>query len=390
VEVEDLRSLVDEGFLLVRGDRWLLHPLMGRLVGQALVAADQDRESHQKAINYFLLNLKSEVSSIDDCTEHLEVFHHWCELSKYFPAYKILNKCFDFLTLRGYYLELLFVYKRLVASWGQTNILEEKQYLGWSWTRIGNLHRLSGNYHTAAMAHQQAQLLFDQLDFSEGKAATLNDLGSVHGALGDYHKAIYFHQQSLAIQRNMGNRKGEAASLCNLGNSYDYLGSYEKAFGFHSLSLDISVAINYRYGEAYALMGLADACRSLGKYQRAIEFHQQSLTIKQEIGDRNGEALSYNNLSLIYQQRGQFRRSRSYRLKAYRIWQELQLPLAALPFSDFQKRMFQGSGEDWIEQLIRNEQKTAWLYDSIGLILFIIRWLFSPIRWMRKRLRSKK
>jgi tetratricopeptide (TPR) repeat protein len=390
VEVEDLRSLVDEGFLLVRGDQWILHPLMGRLVGQALVAADQDRESHQKAINYFLLNLKSEVSSIEDCIEHLEVFHHWCELGKYFSAYKIMDKCFDFLRMRGYYRGLLLVYKQLIKLWIQPDNLAEQEHLAWTHNRLGNIQSSLGNYQSAITTYEQAHSQFNQLNFPEGKAGVLNELGSIYGKLEKYHESIHFHQKSLYIQRNTGNRKGEATSLCNLGNAYACLKYHEKAFSFHSESLNINVNINYYYGEAYALMGLANACGSLGDYQRSLDFHQQSLAIKQEIGDRSGEALSLHNLNLLYQQRGQFRKSRSYRIQAYRIWQELQLPLAALPFSDFQKRMFQYLGEDWIEQQIQIEQKLAWLHDSIGLIIFIIRWFFSPIRWIRKRLRSKK
>jgi tetratricopeptide (TPR) repeat protein len=389
VELEDLRSLVDAGFLLVRGDWWLLHPLMGRLVGKALVAADKERDSHQRAINYFLLHLKLQVSSIKDCIEYLEVFHHWCELGKYFSAYKILDKCFDFLRMGGYYRELLLVYEQLIELWGQPDDLEEQQHLGWAHKRLGNMHFSLGNYQAAITTYKQAHSQFNQLDFLEGIAGVLNELGSIDGKLGKYYEAIRFHQESLFIYRNIGNRKGEAASLCNLGNSYEYLGCHEEAFGFHNQSLNISINIDYYYGEAYSLMGLANACRSLGDYQRAINFHKQSLAIKRNIGDRSGEALSLHNLSLIYQQQGRFRKSRNDRIQAYRIWKELQIPLDVLPFNDFQKRILQYLGEDWMEQLIQNEQKLAWFQNLISLINFIIRWFFSPIRWMRKRLRSK-
>jgi tetratricopeptide (TPR) repeat protein len=470
VEVEDLRSLVDEGFLLVRGDRWLLHPLMGRLVGQALVAADQDRESHQKAINYFLLNLKSEVSSIEDCTEHFEVFHHWCELGKYALANQIMDNCVNFLNLRGYYRELLTIYERLTKVWSiaQSDDTQEQRNLGWAWQRAGKFYHSLGYYPAAINAYQQAQILFDQLDSLDkaaplnglgsayyligeylrainfyqqslaiqrdigdqnGEAASLGNLGNAYNSIGEYQRAINFHQQSLAIQRDIGDRNGEAVSLVGLGNAYISIGEYQRAINFHQQSLAIQRdigdrngeavslanlgsayyligeyqrAINFyqqslairrdigdRNGEAASLNGLGSAYYSVGEYQRAIDFHQQSLAIQRDIGDREGEAISCHNLNLLYQQRGQFRKSRSYRLQAYRIWQELQLPLAELPFSDFQKRMFQYLGEDWIEQQIQNEQKLAWLYDSISLISFVIRWFFSPMRWIRKRLRSK-
>jgi tetratricopeptide (TPR) repeat protein len=550
VEVEDLRSLVDEGFLLVRGDRWLLHPLMGRLVGQALVVADQDRESHQKAIDYFMLHMKTEVSSIEDCTEHFEVFHHWCELGQYALADQIMDNCIEFLNRRGYYYELLPIYERLTNIWSiyQPDDAGEQQILGWAWGKLGWLYYSLGKYQTAINAYKQAQILFKDNLFNKafpliglgtvhysmgeyqnatsfyqqslviqqeigdrnGEANSLIGLGNVYNSTGKYQKAISFYQQSLVIQQEIGDRNGEEKSLGNLGNVYNSIGKYQMAIGFHQQSLVIqqeigdrndeakslgnlgnihnsmgeyqnainayrqslairqeisdrhgeaaslnslgnayysigdcrmsigfhrqSLAIRQeisdRDGEAASLNGLGNVYYSIGDYQMAIDFHQQSLAIKQKIGDRNGEAVSFINLgniyysigdcqmaidfhqqslfieqeigdrygeslschslSLFYQQRGQLRKSRSYRFQAYRIWQELQLPLAALPCSDFQKRMFQYSGEDWIEKLIQNEQKLAWFMDSIGLIIFIIRWFFSPIRWMRKRLRSKK
>lgn len=325
VELEDLRFLEDAFFLLAWGNQWLLHPLLGRLMRKALLATDKKQESHQRAINYFLLNLKSEVSSIKDCTEHLEVFYHWCELGRYFSAYKIINKCVSFLNLSGYYRELLLLYEQLIELWGQHYSLEERQYLGWTWSRIGNMNRFLGNFQEAITAHQQAQSQFDDLNFSEGKAAVFNDLGSIYGLLGLYYDAIHFHEQSLAIQRDIGNHKGQASSLCNLGNSYDYLGNPEEAFSLHKQSLDIYSAIDDDYGQAYALMGLANDYFSLKNYPMAIDFHEQSLVIKRNIGDRHGEALSCHNLNLVFQQQGQFGRSRSYRLQAYRIWQELQL-----------------------------------------------------------------
>jgi tetratricopeptide (TPR) repeat protein len=552
VEVEDLRSLVDEGFLLVRGDRWLLHPLIGRLVGQALVAADQDRESHQKAIDYFMLHLKTEGSSIEDCTEHLEVFHHWCELGKYALANQIMDSCVNLLNLCGYYRLLLAIYERLTKAWSiaQLDDAQEQRNLGWAWQRSGDFYSSLGYYQSAISAYEQAQTLFEELDSlidkpaplnglgsayysigeyprainfyhlslaiqrdigdRNGEAASLGNLGSAYHSIGEYPMAINFHQQSLATERDIGNRNGEASSMTSLGNIYYSMGGYLKATNFCQQSLAIQSDIGNRNGEADSLVGLGNIYHSMGEYlkatnfyqqslaiqsdignqkgqaaslvglgsicystgeylkainfyqqslaiqrdigdqngeadslgnlsnvynsigeypaainfgqqclaikldigdrngvaaslcnlgnvyhsireySKAISFYQQSLAIQHDIGDRNGEALSCHNLNLLYRQRGQFRKSRSYRIQAYRIWQELQLPLAALPFSDFQKRWFQYSGEDWMEKLIQTEQNSAWFFDSIGLIIFIIRWLFSPIRWIRKRLRSKK
>ncbi len=175
-------------------------------------------------------------------------------------------------------------------------------------------------------------------------------LGGLYRSLGQYPRAIEFYQESLETMRNIGDYNGEAKVLGNLGTAY----------------------------------------RSLGQYPQAIEFYQQSLGMMRNIGDRNGEANSLWNLSNIYQQRGQFKRSRSYRHQTYRIWQELKLPLEALPFPEFQKRLLQNLGDDWIEQQLENEQRFTWFIDALSLIVFLIRGLFSPIRWMQRQLRPQK
>jgi tetratricopeptide (TPR) repeat protein len=279
VEVEDLRSLVDEGFLLVRGDRWLLHPLMGRLVRQALVAADQDRESHQKAINYFLLNLKSEVSSIEDCTEHFEVFHHWCELGKYAFAYQIMNNCVDFLVLWGYYNNLLPIYEKLTQLWSQPRTPSEQRNLGWAWTYLGNLYYYLGQYQISIVTYQQAQNHFEYLKYHHGKAALSTNMGSVYRSLGEYQKAIELLEKSLVIQHNIDDKSGKSSSLMNLGNVYGHLGEYQKAIECYQHSLSITREISDCHTEEQIIGNLGNIYRLLGEYQIAKDYYQQSLDI---------------------------------------------------------------------------------------------------------------
>jgi tetratricopeptide (TPR) repeat protein len=306
VEVEDLRLLVDEGFLMARGDRWLLHPLMGRLVGQALVAADQDRESHQRAINYFLLNLKSEVSSIKDCTEYLEIFHHWCELRKYALANQIVNNCSGFLKAQGYYRTLLPIYEQLTQSWRDPKTIEEEESLAWIWTNLGHSHHYLGRYQAAIRSHQQAQVIFRQINSYLGEAASLCHLGGMHNALGNNLEAIEFHQQSLAIQRRIGDRRNEATSLGSLGNDYYSLGEYQMAIDFYQESLVIHHEIGDLHGEAMALGGLGRSYYSLKDNQKSIVLYRRALAIQHEIGDLYGEVTSLGYLGSVYDSLGDY------------------------------------------------------------------------------------
>ena len=257
---------------------------------------------------------------------------------------------------------------------------------------LGNLglaYYSLGQYAQAIEFHQQSLEMKRDIGDRNGEAGSLMGLGNAYYSLGQYQRAIELYQQSLEIKRDIGDRNGEASSLMGLGNAYGSLEQYSQAIEFYQQSLETMRDIGAYNGEAKVLGNLGTAYRSLGQYPQAIEFYQQSLDMMRDIGDRNGEANSLWNLSNIYQRRGQFKRSRSYRHLTYLIWQELDLPLEALPYPGFQKRLLRHLGDDWIKQQIENEQNLAWFIDTISLIVFLIRWLFSPIRWIQRRLRPK-
>jgi tetratricopeptide (TPR) repeat protein len=172
-------------------------------------------------------------------------------------------------------------------------------------------------------------------------------LAGLHSNLGDYRFTLDTYQQVKALFTSIGDRGGEAASLGNLGNAY----------------------------------------QSLGQYQRSIEFHQQSLDIKREIGDRRGEANSHWNLNNTYQQRGRLKLSMHHRHQAYRIWHDMQLPLAAVPFPALTKNMAQNLGDDWAEQLIANEKRMAWFLPPLFYCVFILRTVLSPLTRLQKGLK---
>ena len=302
-------ELLSKGnFRLVQDERWSLHPLMQRSVKQVLQQRGLAMAAHQKAIAYFLTNLKPSATTIADCTEELEIFHHRCELQQYDLAKQIMDRCVDFLDRSGYYRELVQVYKRLTHTWEEQcpTQPEAQRNLGWAWTRLGNTYQSLGQFRAAISAHQQAQQWFERIEDSWGKAACFGNLGNAYLSLGQYERAIEFHQQHFTIAHEIGDRQGEANSLGSLGNAYRSLGQYERAIEFLQQTLEISREIGDRQGEGQSLGNLGLAYDSLGQYEQAIEFHQQHLVISREIGDRQGEGQSLGNLGLAYRSLGQY------------------------------------------------------------------------------------
>jgi tetratricopeptide (TPR) repeat protein len=324
VSERDLRQLARRSLLQEERDknrgRWFqFHPFILAYVKQK---AGDLTEAHQKAINYYLLNVKQGAwQTKDDLAEYLEVFSHWYELKEYTSAFDILRSCEDFLTLRGYNTNLVELYGQLVEAWQQNNF--DRRKFAASLNSLGIAYRNLGQYQLAIDYHQQSLAIQREIGDRYGEAACLGNLGIAYRNLGQYQLAIDYYQQSLAIQREIGDRKGEATSLNNLGAAYRCLGQYQLAIDYHQQSLAIQQEIGDRYGEATSLNNLGNAYNSVGQYPLAIDRYQQSLAIQQDIGDRYGEATSLNNLGAAYDSLEQYPLAIDYYQQSLEITREV-------------------------------------------------------------------
>ena len=267
--------------------------------------------------------------------------------------------------------------------------ISDKQGIANSLGSLGIAYKSLGDYQKAIDFHSQHNEMAQAIGDKKGIAISLNNLGNAYQSLGDYQKAIDFHSQSIEIKQAIGDKKGIAASLGNLGNAYQSLGDYQKAIDFHSQSIEIAQAIGDKRCIAKSLGSVGNAYHSLGKYQKAIDFHLKSMEIKQAIGDKAGVARSLFNLSNVYQQRRRLKLAMHYRHQAYRIWQDMNLPLAAAPFPAWNKSLIQSMGDTWAEQLIASDKAMAWLMLPLGYLLFALRTLLSPLTHLQKKLKIK-
>ncbi|HLO89043.1 MAG TPA: tetratricopeptide repeat protein, partial [Nostocaceae cyanobacterium] len=260
------------------------------------------KEVHQRAIYYYLLNLKPKPwKTKEDIKEYLEVFYHWYELENYDAAFDILINCNDFLTMQGYYNILLDVYTKLVKAWDKT--VEKNTWKFWfSLSELGNTYHSLGDYKQAINKHKRCLKIANNINNPNCQSYSLGNLGDSYHKLGQYKRAIEYHQQSLEISRVIDDNHGESIALNNLGNAYIALENGSIPFWkiyFFRLTIESG---------SYSLMKYASSelgC-SLENYLLAVEYLQMSLRIKKEIGDYNGESNCLNNLAVIYRILGKF------------------------------------------------------------------------------------
>ena len=231
-EIErELRNLVKRSFLsenLIDDGRWFeFQPVVLEYVRYK--AGDQT-EAHQKAINYYLLNVKQKPwQTKDDIQEYLEIFYHFYQLADYDSAFEVIRHCDDFLTLRGYYANQVELYGQLVNKWSELDDRQNWNYRA-SLTSLGNAYKSLGQYERAIAFHQQSLDIFKDIGDIQGESASLNNLGKAYDSLGQYERAIAFYQQSLDITKHIGNRDGEALCLQNLGVTYGKCGRIKEAY----------------------------------------------------------------------------------------------------------------------------------------------------------------
>jgi tetratricopeptide (TPR) repeat protein len=302
-EIEgELRNIVKRSFLWekLNGKRWFgFQPVVLEYVRYK---AGNQTEAHQRAIYYYLLNVKQKPwQTKEDIKEYLEIFYHWCQLEKYDAAFRTLIKCDDFLTFQGYFTILANLCRHLIKAWDKIGEKKTWNY-AFALNVLGNVSQCLGQYKQAIYYHEQSLQIKKQIGDRDGEGDSLGNLGNAYNSLGEYLKAINYYEQSLLIARERKNRNAEGTSLNNLGNAYHSLNDYEKAIEYYYLSWQIKKEIGDRNGESNCLNNLGVVYRVLGHYQQAIEYLQHSLHIQSKlgeckIGERRVEANAWLNLS---------------------------------------------------------------------------------------------
>ena len=265
--------------------------------------------AHQQAIEYYQANLKESGQVLEDVSEYLEIIDHRCELEQYAAANKVLDSCWFFLELRGYYKVLVKIFEKLIQRWQPNLQPEDKSDYANALNNLGNAYESLGEYQQGIDYLQQSLEIKQTIGDRQGEANSLGNLGNAYESLGEYQQGIDYLQQSLEIKQTIGDRKGEASSLNNLGVAYNYIGEYQQAIDYLQQSLEIQQEIGDRKGEASSLNNLGNAYRCLRDYQQAIDYLQQSLEIQRAIGVRKGEADSLNNLGVAYKSLGEYPRA---------------------------------------------------------------------------------
>lgn len=133
--------------------------------------------------------------------------------------------------------------------------------------RMAIAHTNLGNYYRSLQLYLEAQSIYEDFEYEEGLAASLNNIGRLYNFIGDNQKALEYYEQAATRFAEQKNPQ-EGNTLNNMGYIYKLEGDYPKALDYLHRSWVSAQEANdpsrslypiYNIGSTYMRMNLLDS-----------------------------------------------------------------------------------------------------------------------------------
>ncbi|NOQ27946.1 MAG: tetratricopeptide repeat protein [Bacteroidales bacterium] len=190
---------------------------------------------------------------------------------------------------------------------------------------IGIYYYNRGNYSIALEYFHKSMELKEDSDDKIGIAVSLNNIGAIHTESENFDEALEYFKKSLEIIEEIGDENRIPTSYNNLGEVYTKLGNFSKALEYYEESLigRKKLGDKQRISESYQNIGFLYQLQ--GSYQQALAYHQKSLKIRVELNNKHGIGLSYLNLGNVYLETKNYNKALDYTQRSLKIATELKL-----------------------------------------------------------------
>jgi predicted ATPase/DNA-binding CsgD family transcriptional regulator len=187
----------------------------------------------------------------------------------------------------------------------------------------GHLARDRADYERAWMFYEESLGLRRELEDRRSTALTLNNLGIVAQLRGDYDRAVALLEESLALFRALGDEWGVALSLLTLGSMAQWQGDPARATARYEESLELFRELGDTRGIAASLSSLGNLASSRGDFVAADELYVESAVLFRELGDTRDLAACLSNQAGIARDRGDLDRATAFAQESLVLFHEL-------------------------------------------------------------------
>lgn len=192
--------------------------------------------------------------------------------------------------------------------------------------RMGNIHRLKGNYDISMGHYENAALLANQLKDTLKQADILGNMGNVHFYKNDYLKAIQHFSKALKVYQQKNDIKHEGRMYTKLGTVYLVINNFELANEYYAKSLKV---LNDRgiedKSKAVLYINIGWTQYKQGLYKKANDNFLKGLKIMQEKNEKFFIAECYANLALSYYELKDLIQATKYGQKNLALYEELNI-----------------------------------------------------------------
>jgi tetratricopeptide (TPR) repeat protein len=253
---------------------------------------------------------------------------------------------------------------------------------------IGILYQKIEKYDEALNYYNQAMKLWEELDNKDGLAATLNSLGAVNELTGNQKQALYYYQRALEIWEKSGSKYSLSIALNNIGSIHEYLGNFNEAIKYLKRAIVIREELRDKNGNASSLIVLAAVYNKMGKYQEAVDNAKKGLTLAEEVGAWTSIREAHSVLSDIYENNGNYKEALDEYKKYKAAHDTLFNSESQANIAEIQEKYKSEEQKKQIE-LLQKESEIQNLYRTILIagLIFVLIILF--LLYNRYRLKQK-
>lgn len=219
------------------------------------------------------------------------------------------NKLGDLYLLKGdygaasdHFLKALKIYEHLKNS----------EAIAKCYNSIGKIYLSQKNNNDALIYFNKSLLINKKLNIKEGMAANYTHIGIVYNKLERYADAIQSFKSSLKIQEKTGNKKNMAANYGNMGISYNFLGKPLHAIGSIEKGIKIAEEVGNKKYIANLCLNLGALYAKENKLDKTMASFQTALKYAKEVGYKDLIQNLYNNIAALYEGKKDFRKSFEY------------------------------------------------------------------------------
>ncbi len=282
-------------------------PLLGRLVDQSLVVAEEQGE----AMRYRMLEVirqfaGTHLASTNEAADVRRRHAEWClRLAEEAEPHLTAEDQHDWLAMLDRERENL----RAALLWSQED--------GGSLAGLRLASALMWYWYSRGMLSEGRQWIEELLAACgaagaiplSARAKALAALGVLAVHLGDHPRAMSAAEEALPAAREVGDVFGMLRALSVLGDIAEAQGNYVRLTALAEQAVALARTLDKPHSIAVSLSNLGDAEWNQGRIDQAEEHYRECLAVARACGDTRSIAMAFANLGRVAHRRGEIQQA---------------------------------------------------------------------------------